>query len=530
MKFVRLQDDLLSLLFEDEDIIAINKPYGFNAHTNDSKIEHSEYIQDGLIEIFEKQLKRKLHIIHRLDQTTTGVMIFGKSAESAKKYAEFFFNRQVKKTYFFVTQKKSEKTFFLIDQVIVHKAKELDAKTELLFIGRSNKYELWQANPLTGRNHQIRIHAKAAGLSILGDEKYEGAAFPFLCLHNKRIEFPNGLVITAEAPVYFENLNLLDDSALAQCLFQIDRRQRLFGNHMQKQTLRLIHNKNNSQVPGFTVDQMGAHLVINWYFEHWTSVEEKRFTQLALLLKKPIIIRWLAKKSATNKAYMILGGIDDFTNFQDSWSTQEFDRNYRVQVDSTAFTGVFTNQRLQRQWIFQSSENKSVLSLFSHTGTASVAAARGRAQQVTSVDLSKAHLNWSRQNFELNQLDPTAFLFFCRDSITFLQQALNKNKRYDLIICDAPSFLRREKGFFKIENDLQQLVTNALGCLTTNGQVLLSVNYDEFYIDSVRQIITKSILESKIKAEISCVLPSLDFELPDEKANLKSFIIQKLDS
>ena len=95
MKFLRLSDPLLSVLFENEDIIAIDKPYGFNAHTNDSKVEHSEFIQDGLIEIYEKQLQKKMHIIHRLDQTTTGVMIFGKSAESAKKYAEYFFNREV---------------------------------------------------------------------------------------------------------------------------------------------------------------------------------------------------------------------------------------------------------------------------------------------------------------------------------------------------------------------------------------------------------------------------------------------------
>ena len=104
MNFLRLQDKLLSVLFENDDIIAIDKPYGFNAHTNDSKIEHSEFIQDGLIEIYEKQMGIKLHIIHRLDQTTTGVMIFGKSADSAKKYAEYFFNRLVKKTYLFITK------------------------------------------------------------------------------------------------------------------------------------------------------------------------------------------------------------------------------------------------------------------------------------------------------------------------------------------------------------------------------------------------------------------------------------------
>ena len=164
MKFLRLQDHLLSVLFEDEDIVAINKPYGFNAHTNDSKIEHSEFIQDGLIEIYEKNRGKKLHIIHRLDQTTTGVMIFGKSVESAKKYAEFFFHRQVKKTYWFLTKSKSSQASFRIDEQIVHKGRELDAETQLTLLKKSPTYELWQANPFQGRNHQIRIHAKAANL------------------------------------------------------------------------------------------------------------------------------------------------------------------------------------------------------------------------------------------------------------------------------------------------------------------------------------------------------------------------------
>lgn len=526
MKFIRLHDPLLTVLFEDDDIIAINKPYGFNAHTNDSKIEHSEFIQDGLIEIYEKQRKCKLHIIHRLDQTTTGVMIFGKSVESAKKYAEYFFNRQVKKTYFFVTKSKSTEKFFLIDQMIVHKAKDLDAKTELRFVSRSSAHELWQANPLTGRNHQIRIHAQAAGLSILGDDKYEGAHFPFLCLHNQRIEFPNGIVITAKPPVYFENLDFLSDSFLAQCLFQIDRRLRIYG-EQPHQSFRLIHNRNNPQVPGFTLDQLGTNLVLQWYFDHWTDIEQKRFTELSRLLKKPVIVRLLSSKLLNEKKNFIITTNSNSDSLPESFLTVEGRLTFSLRSDSGASTGLLLNQRLHRRWLTETVKDKSVLALFSSTGASSVAAAAGGALQVTSVDSSKNNLNWSRQNFELNQLTGDSFLFFCRDSITFLQQALIKKNKYDVILCDAPSFYRREKGVFKIEQDLQLLLRNALQCLSDQGQILLSTTYDEFYIDTVRQIIYKTLSDLKINAEISCVLPSLDFELPNEKANLKSFLIQK---
>ena len=258
MKFLRLPDILLSTLFEDDDIIAIYKPYGLNAHTNDSKLEHSDAVQDGLIEMYEKQRGSRLHIIHRLDQTTTGVMIFGKSAESAKKYAEYFFNRQVKKTYLFVTKNKSEKKSYLINQQIIHKAKELDAETDLKFIKKSDNFELWQANPHTGRNHQIRIHSQVAGISILGDEKYEGHAFPFLCLHNWRIEFPNGVVILSKPPVYFENLSLLDRAASAVKFFEADRRERLFSQAGRNQCFRLGHKDSV-----FTLDQFGETICVS---------------------------------------------------------------------------------------------------------------------------------------------------------------------------------------------------------------------------------------------------------------------------
>lgn len=526
MNFLRLQDDLISILFENDDILAINKPYGFNAHTNDSKIEHSDFIQDGLIEIFEKQLSRKLHIIHRLDQTTTGVMIFGKSVESAKKYAEFFFNRQVKKTYLFITKSRSEKDHYLIDKVIVHKAKDLEATTELQRLRRYKYFELWQANPLTGRNHQIRIHAEAAGISILGDPKYQGAEFPFLCLHNQRIEFPNGIVLTAEAPVYFNDLEILEDSNLALSLFQIDRRQRLFAGHSAEQAIRLIHNKNNPQVPGFTLDQLGPYLVLNWYFDHWSTVDVKRFTRISEHIQKSMIVKFLGKSHAAEQKNIFIPFNSLDASEQKLWTLQESKIHYEIRSEAGYSVGLFTNQRLQRQWILNSAKNKDVLSLFSHTGTASVAAALGGAKQVTSVETSKTNLGWSKKNFELNQLNPDQYRFFCRDSISFLQQGLNKKTQHDLIICDTPSFLRREKGFFKIETDLQELIINALQCLTPTGQLLLSTTFDGFFIDSVRQIILKSLNTLKLPAEINCLLPSLDFELPTEKTNLKSFLIQ----
>lgn len=507
MNFLRLPDLLLSVLFEDDDILAIDKPYGFNAHTNDSKIEHSDFIQDGLIEIYEKQLGRKLHIIHRLDQTTTGVMIFGKSVESAKKYAEYFFNREVKKTYMFVTRNKSEKKEYAINQQIVHKGKDLDAETDLIFVKKSANFELWQANPHTGRNHQIRIHAKAAGLSILGDPKYDGHNYYFLCLHNCRIEFPNGIVILSKMPAYFEDLALLDDVVVARAYFEADRRLRMFAKAGSDQSFRLSHSDSD-----YTIDQFGEAIVLTWFKERWTPADSEKFTKFANSMGKQLIIQKVHSEIKTA-----------------TWVAAEGDLKYEIRSDAGQVGGLFLNQRLQRQWILNNSENKSVLNLFSQTATASVAAGLGKASQVTSVETSKKLLEWAKKNFELNQLQNEAYKFLYRDSLTYLDQCKTKGMTFDLIVCDTPGFFRREKGVFKIENHLEDLIKSCLQCLTSQGKILFSTSFDALFIDDIRKTIVKVQKELKMdKLEINCILPSLDYELPDEKVGLKSFLICKL--
>ncbi|MES2803551.1 MAG: pseudouridine synthase [Bdellovibrionota bacterium] len=507
MNFLRLPDILLSVLFEDEDILAIDKPYGFNAHTNDSKIEHSDFIQDGLIEIYEKQWGRKLHIIHRLDQTTTGVMIFGKSVDSAKKYAEYFFNREVKKTYMFVTKKKSEKKSFTINQQIIHKAKELDAETDLAFVKKSANFELWQANPHTGRNHQIRIHAKAAGISILGDTKYNGHNYAFLCLHNCRIEFPNGIVILSKMPAYFEDLTILDDVVLARAYFEADRRQRLFAKADKGQCFRLSHNDSD-----FTIDQFGETIALTWFKERWTEADAKKFSAFAKTLTKELVVQKVHTETKTT-----------------TWIAAEGDLQYEIRGDAGQVSGLVLSQRLQRQWILKNSENKSVLNLFSQTATASLAAALGKASQVTVVETSKKYLEWAKKNFELNKLANESFKFLNRDSLTYLEQCKTKGITFDLIICEAPAFFRRERSVFKIENNLEELIKNCLQCLADKGQILFSTSFDALFIDDIRKTIVKVQKDLRIdKLEINCILPSLDYELPDEKIGLKSFLIGKI--
>jgi 23S rRNA (cytosine1962-C5)-methyltransferase len=529
MNFLRLPDALLSVLYQDDDIIAVDKPYGVNTHTNDSKVGNTDFTEDGLIEIYEKQLNRKLHIVHRLDQTTSGVIIFAKSAESAKKYAEYFFNRQVKKTYWFITAAPSGKTAFSIDSDIIHKGKELSAQTNFSFLKKSQKFSLWQANPLTGRNHQIRIHALAGGIPLLGDVKYEGQAYPFLCLHNHQIEFPNDLVITSQPPQHFTDLNLLENQILAKAMIEADRRLRLFsGKDLTDQCFRLVHTKNEFKDFGFTIDHFGEILLLSWYDEKWLDSDHKSFSYFSEWLKKPMVVRLMHNrgKNPHDKAQFIIGK----EPLPTTWVACEQKIKYEIRSDSGQSFGLFLDQRLQRNWVLENSENKEVLNLFSYTCGFSAAAALGKAKQVTSVDTGKSVLNWGKKNFELNGLNLEEHRFLLRDGVTFLEQCLNKKQTYDLIICDPPSFSRGEKGVFKIEITAPILIKNCMACLKPGGVLLFSTNFENFYIDDVRKMILSAQNELGLKkVEINNILSALDYELPSQKPILLSFLIRNLE-
>lgn len=520
MKLLWLREPLLSVLFENDDIVAIDKPYGFDTHTNESKTGNEDFVQPGLIELFEKQMRRPLHIVHRLDRTTTGVLVFAKTLDAAKIYQGYFRARETTKTYVFVTSARSAVDHVECQQPIVRNGDELAAETAFRLDVRAAGFERWTARPKTGRNHQIRIHGATVGLPLLGDEKYGGAKFPFICLHARRIEFPNGVSIEAALPAPIENLEVLKDPRLAEALMQIDRRRRLFSiGASPASCVRLVHRTSGD----FTLDQFSSVLVLSWYGDRWTDADRARAMNLSTALAKPMLVRLMSKDA--KGAHETMGDVPP------SWIATEGDLKYEVRNEAGQSVGLFLDQRLQRGWVRENARDKTVLNLFSYTGAFSVAAAQGGAAEVTSVDSSKAMLNWSRRGFEINGLDSARAKFFNRDAVSFLEQSAAKGHLYDLVVCDPPSFSRGENGVFKLEQRLDELVMNCLKI--TRGQLLFSLNSDTIFAGDVRASIEKAaaVLSRARGAapghsfEIDAIQPSLDFETPDETPNLKSFLV-----
>jgi 23S rRNA pseudouridine955/2504/2580 synthase len=202
------------ILFQNSEIIVLNKPAGIAVQSG-TKQNRS---LDAMMKAYDETLKPRL--VHRLDQDTSGILVFALSLPMARWLTQAFKDRTVQKTYWALVCGVPRKKEGLIslplskkpegEKVRVDKEGGLSATTYYRVIETLGTRMAWlELNPKTGRTHQLRVHC-AEGLKtpILGDGKYGGKdAFPLgrtsLHLHARALILPlsTGELITFEAPL-----------------------------------------------------------------------------------------------------------------------------------------------------------------------------------------------------------------------------------------------------------------------------------------------------------------------------------------
>jgi RluA family pseudouridine synthase len=183
------------VLFEDEHLLVVNKPAGWNTHAP------SPYAGEGIYHWLKHREPRwaSLAIIHRLDKETSGVMVFGKTPLANRSLTEQFTRREVKKKYLLLTDHSVPPGEFVLKTSLVRAGEKYmsrpllasreTAETRFRTIELKGTQTLVEAEPLTGRTHQIRVHAADSGFPILGDTLYGGTPAPRVCLHAAELAF-----------------------------------------------------------------------------------------------------------------------------------------------------------------------------------------------------------------------------------------------------------------------------------------------------------------------------------------------------
>ncbi len=184
------------IIFEDENLVAINKPSGL-ASQGGSGIDISV---DNFVS------EKKWQLVHRLDKDTSGILLIAKNNKTAEFLTDAFRNKTIKKTYLALVRgvpKKSEGVINIpLRKKLLGKNEKVspdfelgkEAITEFKLLETFGDYALLELHPLTGRTHQLRVHCKEIGHAILNDIKYGGRDVirkdisKRLCLHAYRIE------------------------------------------------------------------------------------------------------------------------------------------------------------------------------------------------------------------------------------------------------------------------------------------------------------------------------------------------------
>ena len=218
------------ILYEDDDLLVLNKPSGMAVHGGSG-------LSYGVIEALRelRPQARSLELVHRLDRETSGCLLIAKKRSALKSLHEQFRDDDVNKVYMALLAGQWAKTRLMVDaplkknvlqsgERMVRVARDgKSAMTEFKRLARYAEATLVDARPITGRTHQIRVHALHMGHALAGDERYGDEAtnrrfrqsgLKRLFLHAAHTTFRHprtGGAVKVEAPLESELADFLKD-------------------------------------------------------------------------------------------------------------------------------------------------------------------------------------------------------------------------------------------------------------------------------------------------------------------------------
>lgn len=170
---------MLDILYQDDYLIAINKPSGLLFH----KSKYAGPADEYAVEKLTNQIGKKVHLVHRLDRKTSGVLLFAFDKEILKLISDQFMNREVEKKYLAILRgwTKEEETIDydltneneIVQNAVTYYKRLMISEIDLPFLKHpTSRYSLVEAIPETGRFHQLRKHFKHILHPILGCRKH----------------------------------------------------------------------------------------------------------------------------------------------------------------------------------------------------------------------------------------------------------------------------------------------------------------------------------------------------------------------
>jgi 23S rRNA (cytosine1962-C5)-methyltransferase len=502
------------VLFEDNDLLVVNKPAGLNTHAP------SPYAGEGLYDWLRHREPRwaTLAIMQRLDKETSGVLVFSKTEAANRSLAAQFAGRTVRKRYVLLTDRPVPGKAFTVRSSLVRVGERYAsrpvhaggdvAETRFKVVetgpGRLKVgLQTLEAEPVTGRTHQIRVHAAEKGVPILGDTLYGGTPAPRVYLHAAELTLRHpvsGQEMSFRAPVDFDT-----DPRWAL--------RRALVDPQQTTAWRVIHGASDGW-PGWYVERLGDYLLSQSEQPLSDAQRERLGELLAASSARGAYHKRLSRevrraRTAEASPQLVLGEAapERFTILENGLEFElSFGEGYSV--------GLFLDQRDNRRRLltghiaagFELADPETlspggapleVLNTFAYTCGFSVCAARAGAR-TTSLDLSRKYLEWGKRNFALNQLPAADHGFIYGDTFDWLRRLAKKGRLFDVVLLDPPTFSQsKESGVFRAEKDYGSLVSAALPVLRPGGVLFASTNAAEWAPESFLETVEKALAATR---------------------------------
>ena len=470
---------------EDAHLLAVAKPAGVNTHRADV------HAQDGMYEWVQRQRPGvALSILHRLDKETSGVLLFGKTAAANRALGAQFEARTVAKRYELLVGRDARRPASLAcDVPIAHPGSSRGegdaaraAHTDFERQSVGDVFERFAARPHTGRTHQVRIHADALGLPIVGDREHGGldAARMFLHAAALSVDHPTGgpLELRAARPASFDTVLAAPRASVAVApatavLVAREAREVLFD--PQDTDCYLWIDRHHDGLAGARVERLGEVALV---VDHSQDGRATAAPWLEALLGssgvEAVYVQHRPRGGGAPPATVVAGAADP------RFDVVELGLRYLLDLEaSTTSTGLFLDQRETRRRLRGSDlTGKTVLNVFAHTGSLSVAAAAAGAETLT-LDLSKRYLDWARENLRANGLDPTDHDFIYGDALDWMARLAKKGRTFDVVLVDPPSSSttgKRGGTRWIAERDLHDVVRLGTALTAPGGSLFVSTN------------------------------------------------------
>ena len=275
----------------------------------------------------------------------------------------------------------------------------------------------------------------------------------------------------------------------------------------------------DSDLPEYNVviDQFADYLHIQEYRPPKT-VDPKRANH-----RRQLIRQWVPKhlgislKHAVYKERFRQSGNSQYEKRDESLCIDVHENGMQFEVNLTTYTdvGLFLDHRPLRRLLLESCRGLRILNLFCYTGALSVAAAKGLARSVTSVDMSKTYLTWAHRNFEKNGLNPKHYQFIRANVLEWV--TVDPRAEFDIILLDPPTFsnTKSTEQTLDIQRDHRELIDACRAWLAPRGVIYFSNNFKGFSLDdSVRgSYIIEDMTRQSIDADFDRKPPHVLFKI-----------------